>query len=147
MPVFSSGVLYNWILKPWYLVLLLFVVSRCWMKDNDKALLAHYVINLTVLVIVVVSGLVMLFLVYQKIRNRAEWKQKRMAFLSMWGLSCLYGTTWGLIFLSSGHLSAFFIFIFCFLNSFQGRCLKNIVSVKYVSFILCQFGTKSSHDT
>uniref|UniRef100_A0A3Q3WY58 Uncharacterized protein n=1 Tax=Mola mola TaxID=94237 RepID=A0A3Q3WY58_MOLML len=92
----------------------------CWMKDSNKAWLAHYFINMTVLVIVVLSGLVMLFLVYRQIRTRDEWRQKRVAFLSIWGLSCLFGTTWGLTFLSSGPLSVFFIFLFCILNSFQG---------------------------
>lgn len=104
-----------------------FGISRCWMKDNDTALLAHYFTNLALLVVLVLSGLVMLFLVYRQIRTREEWRQNRVAFLSIWGLSCLFGTTWGLAFLSFGPLSVFFVFLFCFLNSFQGEYCWNIM--------------------
>lgn len=93
--------------------------------DNNKAWLAHYFTNLTILVTLVVSGFVMLFLVYRQIRTRDEWRQNRVAFLSIWGLSCLFGTTWGLTFLDFGPLSTFVHFLFCILNSFQGLCLKH----------------------
>lgn len=108
-----------------------FGVSRCWMKDTNKARLAHYFTNLTVLVVLVFSGLVMLFLVYRQIRTREEWRQNRVAFLSIWGLSCLFGTTWGLAFLDFGPLSTFVLFLFCILNSFQGLCLQNTAPVKH----------------
>lgn len=94
--------------------------KMCWMQNNDKALLAHYVTNMTLLGILVTSGLVMLFLVYREIRNRDEWRQNRVAFLSIWGLSCLFGTTWGLTFLDFGPLTDFILFTSCILNSFQG---------------------------
>ncbi|XP_055010669.1 adhesion G-protein coupled receptor G1 isoform X2 [Boleophthalmus pectinirostris] len=97
--------------------------KMCWMKINDKALLAHYVINLTLLAMLVSSGLVMLFMVYREIRNRDEWRQNRVAFLSIWGLSCLFGTTWGLTFLDFGPLTDFVLFLSCILNSFQGFLL------------------------
>ncbi|XP_071345152.1 adhesion G-protein coupled receptor G1 isoform X2 [Trachinotus anak] len=95
----------------------------CWMKATYKALLAHYFTNMTILVVLVSSGFVMLFLVYRKIHTRDEWKQSRVAFLSIWGLSCLYGTTWGLTFLDFGPLSDFVLFLSCILNSFQGFLL------------------------
>ncbi|XP_029354892.1 adhesion G-protein coupled receptor G5-like [Echeneis naucrates] len=95
----------------------------CWMKMNNEAMLAHYVTNITVLVILVSSGLVMLFLVYRKIQSRDEWKQNRVVFLSIWGLSCLFGTTWALNFLDFGPLSDLVPFLFCILNSFQGFLL------------------------
>ncbi|XP_060924310.1 adhesion G-protein coupled receptor G1 isoform X2 [Limanda limanda] len=95
----------------------------CWMKDNDKALLAHYFTTMTILVILVLSGIVMLCFVYRKIRPRAEWRQNRVAFLSIWGLSCLFGTSWGLTFLDFGHLSDLVLFLSCILNSFQGFLL------------------------
>lgn len=98
------------------------VPSRCWMKDNHRAWLAHYFTNMTVLFILVSSGIVMLFLVYREIRTRDEWRQNRVAFLSIWGLSCLFGTTWGLTFLDFGPLSTFILFLSCILNSFQGLC-------------------------
>nr|XP_046254369.1 adhesion G-protein coupled receptor G1 [Scatophagus argus]XP_046254449.1 adhesion G-protein coupled receptor G1 [Scatophagus argus] len=95
----------------------------CWMKDTHKALLAHYFTNMIILVLLVFSGILMLFLVYREIRTRDEWKQNRVAFLSIWGLSCLFGTTWGLTFLDYGLLSEFILFLSCFLNSFQGFLL------------------------
>lgn len=100
-----------------------FGIRRCWMNDNSKAWLAHYFTNLTILVILVFSGIVMLSLVYREIRNRDEWRQNRVAFLSIWGLSCLFGTTWGLTFLNFGFLTDFVLFLSCILNSFQGLCL------------------------
>ncbi|XP_054626522.1 adhesion G-protein coupled receptor G1 [Dunckerocampus dactyliophorus] len=95
----------------------------CWMKKNDAALLAHYFTNLTFLAILVSAGLVMLFLVYREIRPRDEWRKNRVAFFSIWGLSCLYGTTWGLTFLDFGPFSDFILFLSCILNSFQGFLL------------------------
>ncbi|KAM6942724.1 adhesion G-protein coupled receptor G1 [Xenentodon cancila] len=92
----------------------------CWMKINNKALFAHYFTNIPVLAFLVLSGIVMLLFVYQKIRTRDEWKQNCVTFLSMWGLICLFGTTWGLAFLDFGPLTEFILFLFCFLNSFQG---------------------------
>ncbi|XP_059927742.1 adhesion G-protein coupled receptor G5-like isoform X2 [Gadus macrocephalus] len=92
----------------------------CWMRNTPQALLAHYLINISMLVGLVSSGLLMLFLVYWKIRTRNEWRHKKVAFLSIWGLSCLFGTTWGLGFLDFGPLSTFVLFLSCILNSFQG---------------------------
>ncbi|XP_061602657.1 adhesion G-protein coupled receptor G1 [Cololabis saira] len=92
----------------------------CWMKVNPKARLAHYLTNLTLLAVLVLSGSVLLVLMYRKIRTRAEWRQNRVTALSMWGLILLFGTSWGLAFLDFGPLSDFVLFLFCFLNSFQG---------------------------
>ena len=91
------------------------------MKSNHEALLAHYLTNLSMLVLLVSSGLVMLLLVYRKIRNRDEWRHNCVAFLSIWGLSCLFGVTWGLGFLNFGPLTDFVLFLSCILNSFQGQ--------------------------
>lgn len=93
------------------------------MKPTAKASLAHCLTTMTLLVILIVSGTVMLILVYRKIHTRDEWKQSRVAFLSIWGLSCLFGTTWGLIFLDFGPLSDTVRFLFCIINSFQGQYL------------------------
>lgn len=90
------------------------------MKDNADAWLAHYVTTMTVLVVVVLSGCVMLVFVFRQIRRREEWRQNRLAFFSMWGLSCLFGTTWFLAFFPLKLFSQFFVFLFCILNSFQG---------------------------
>lgn len=95
--------------------------SLCWMKLNEyKAWLAFCFTNITLLALLVSSGIVMLFLVYRQIRTREEWKQNRVAFLSIWGLSCLFGTTWGLTFLKVEPLSTVILFLSCILNSFQG---------------------------
>lgn len=111
-------------------VLSMLGVSRCWMKDTEKALLAHYCTNLTVLGALLLSGLAMLFLVYRQIRTRDEWKQKGVTFLSIWGLSCLFGTSWGLTFFSEfGYFSTFALFVFCILNSFQGLYLQKNVNL------------------
>lgn len=83
---------------------------------------------MTILVALVFSGLVMLYVVFRQIRSREEWRQNRVAFLSMWGLSCLFGTTWVLAFLSFGPFSEFFVFLFCIFNSFQGLNMLNAIS-------------------
>ncbi|XP_066503973.1 adhesion G-protein coupled receptor G5-like [Hoplias malabaricus] len=90
----------------------------CWMTESHNALLAHFVINVGLLVAVISSGCVMLFLVVRKIHNRDEWRRNHVAFLSIWGLSCLFGTTWMLIFIE--HLSESVVFFFCIINSLQG---------------------------
>uniref|UniRef100_A0A8C7X029 Adhesion G protein-coupled receptor G1 n=1 Tax=Oryzias sinensis TaxID=183150 RepID=A0A8C7X029_9TELE len=92
----------------------------CWMKVSHQALLAQGFTTMTVLALLVSSGMVILFLVFREIRTRDEWKQRRVAFLSIWGLSCLFGSTWCLIFLDFEPLSDFIHFLFCILNSFQG---------------------------
>uniref|UniRef100_A0A8C2I3C2 Adhesion G-protein coupled receptor G5-like n=1 Tax=Cyprinus carpio TaxID=7962 RepID=A0A8C2I3C2_CYPCA len=92
----------------------------CWMLKNDKSLLAHYIVNLGLLAVVVSSGAVMLFVVVREIRNRPDWKKSHVAFLSIWGLTCLFGTTWGLGFLDFGLLSEAILFLFCIINSLQG---------------------------
>ena len=106
------------------------------MRSSPEALLAHYLINISMLVVLVSSGLVMLFLVYRKIRTRDEWRHKKVAFLSIWGLSCLFGTTWGLGFLDFGPLTTFFLFVSCILNSFQGKW--RICQCLSLSVSLCQ---------
>lgn len=117
-----------------FFVFWLFDFSRCWMDINEnKGWLAFCLTNMMTLALLVSSGLVMLFLVYRQIRTRDEWKQNRVAFLSIWGLSCLYGTTWGLAFLKFEPISTFILFITCILNSFQGQCFCCTVIPDYTS--------------
>ncbi|XP_026881154.2 adhesion G-protein coupled receptor G5-like [Electrophorus electricus] len=92
----------------------------CWMRDTHAALLAHCITNVGLLAAVVTSGFIMLFLVVREIHNRTEWRKRRVAFLSIWGLSCLFGTTWGLTFFDFGPLSEIILFLFCIINSLQG---------------------------
>lgn len=91
------------------------------MLENDKSLLAHYIINVGLLAVVVSSGAVMLFLVVREIHNRPDWKKIHVAFLSIWGLTCLFGTTWSLGFLDFGPMSETILFLFCLINSLQGK--------------------------
>ncbi|XP_028999840.1 adhesion G-protein coupled receptor G5-like [Betta splendens] len=95
----------------------------CWMTDTEQALLAHYLTNIPIMIVLVLSGGVMLFVIYREIKPRAEWSKNRVAFLSIWGLSCLFGTTWGLALLDFGPLPDFVLFVSCTLNSFQGFLL------------------------
>lgn len=109
-------------------------------------MLAHYCTNMTALVLLLFSGLVTLYMVYRQIRTRDEWKQNHVAFLSIWGLSCLFGTSWCLTFLDVGFLSTSVLFFFCILNSFQGlyqqERKKNValsqmwIQICYVKIIL-----------
>ncbi|XP_067257264.1 adhesion G-protein coupled receptor G5-like [Chanodichthys erythropterus] len=90
----------------------------CWMLDSERSRLAHYIITFGLLAVVSSSGAVMLFFVATKIRNRPEWRKKRMAFLSIWGLTCLFGTMWGLF--NFVCLSEATFFLFCIISSCQG---------------------------
>lgn len=92
------------------------------MTESHAALLAHFIMNVGLLVAVVSSGCVMLFVVIKKIHNRHEWRRNRVAFLSIWGLSCLFGSTWMLIFFEG--LSETILFFFCIVNSLQGMVKK-----------------------
>ncbi|XP_058638540.1 adhesion G-protein coupled receptor G5-like isoform X3 [Onychostoma macrolepis] len=105
----SCLVLFYWLCK-----------RRCWMLDSDNSRLAHYIIIIGLLSVVVSSGIVMLFFVATKIRNRPEWRKNRMVFFSIWGLTCLFGTTWGLGLFSFGPLSEARFCLFCIINSCFG---------------------------
>ncbi|XP_062405675.1 adhesion G protein-coupled receptor G3-like [Sardina pilchardus] len=94
--------------------------KMCWMKDNSNAWLAHYLTNVAFLLLLISTGLVMLFVVLRKIRNRDEWRKRKLAFLSMWGLSCLYGTTWAFGLLEIGPYYCPVTFLFCIINTLQG---------------------------
>lgn len=98
--------------------------------DAYQTFLAICFTNMTVLAVLVTSGAAMLFIVYREIRTRDEWKQNRVAFLSIWGLSCLFGTTWGLAFLNFEPLSDFILFLSCILNSLQGLYVHLVFQFK-----------------
>jgi len=91
---------------------------RCWMLDSDRSRLAHFFINIGLLAVVLSSGAVMLFFMATKIQNRPEWRKRRMTFLSIWGLTCLFGTTWGLF--NFVLLTDATLFLFC-INACQGE--------------------------
>lgn len=113
----------------------------CWMTDSRSALMAHFIINMGLLVAVVSSGLVMLLLVFRKIRHRDEWKRNRVAFLSIWGLSCLFGSTWALAFFTS-EASETVLFLFCIINSLQGFFLM----LRFFALEWIQKSSRSSSD-
>lgn len=92
----------------------------CWMLNNEKSTVAHYIINLGLLIVVMSSGLVMLLYVVRKILKMPVLKNRYGLFLSIWGLTCLFGLTWGLSFLNFGRFSEAILFLFCIINSLQG---------------------------
>lgn len=102
------------------------------MLDSDNSRLAHYIIIIGLLAVVVSSGTVMLLFVATKIGNRPEWRKNRMAFFSIWGLTCLFGTTWGLGLFSFAPLSKATLFLFCIINS----CLGEIFHVVDATLLL-----------
>ncbi|XP_037835841.1 adhesion G-protein coupled receptor G2-like [Kryptolebias marmoratus] len=59
--------------------------------------------------------------------TRGKFKEERQRFstscksgLTLLGLTCLMGTTWGLAFLGSGYVNYPILYLFCILNSLQG---------------------------
>ncbi|XP_055058002.2 adhesion G-protein coupled receptor G5 [Misgurnus anguillicaudatus] len=92
----------------------------CWMLNNEKSIVAHYIINLGLLIVVMSSGLVMLLYVVRKILKMPVLKNRYGIFLSIWGLTCLFGLTWVLSFLNFGPFSEAILFLFCIINSLQG---------------------------
>uniref|UniRef100_A0A3B1JJZ5 Adhesion G protein-coupled receptor G1 n=1 Tax=Astyanax mexicanus TaxID=7994 RepID=A0A3B1JJZ5_ASTMX len=103
----------------------------CWMTDSRPALLAHFILNLGFLAAVASSGCIMLLQVVRQVQNtkHKEWEQNRVKFLSIWGLSCLFGTTWTLAF---GTTSETVVFFFCIINSLQGEFSNCIYIYIYI---------------
>ncbi|KAA0723256.1 G-protein coupled receptor G5 [Triplophysa tibetana] len=92
----------------------------CWMLDTEKSKMAHYIVNIGLLAVVMSSGIVMLVYVVTKITKMQVLKKRYGVFLSIWGISCLFGTTWGLSLLDFGPFSETTLFLFCIINSLQG---------------------------
>ncbi|KAJ8358988.1 hypothetical protein SKAU_G00155130 [Synaphobranchus kaupii] len=109
--------------------------KMCWIKDSSWGRPIHFITNVSFLVFVVFSGLIMLVLVLRKVQTLEEWRQNRISFLSIWGLSLLFGCTWGLGLLNFGPLSSVALFFFCIINSLQGFFLM-------VRFILLDWMNK-----
>lgn len=99
------------------------------MLNNEKSTLAHYIINVGLLIIVMSSGLVMLLYVVRKILKMPVLKNRYGIFLSIWGLTCLFGLTWGLSFLDFGPFSEATLFLFCIINSLQGEFSNTLTTV------------------
>ncbi|XP_018613702.1 adhesion G-protein coupled receptor G5-like isoform X2 [Scleropages formosus] len=111
----------------------------CWVKLTDDG---HLAMNITLcfFAFVFCSGAVMLILVLRQVRDRPEWKKNRVTFFSIWGLSLLFGFTWGLAFLNFGVLTNAMDFLFTIVNSLQGFFL--LVRFVVLDWIRKQ-GTKS----
>ncbi|MFT7816820.1 adhesion G-protein coupled receptor G5-like isoform X1 [Arapaima gigas] len=91
----------------------------CWIKHTVGG---HLALNVTLgfFAFVVSSGGVMLLLVLRQVQERPEWKKNRVTFFSIWGLSLLFGLTWGLAFIHFGVLTVAIDFLFTIINSLQG---------------------------
>ncbi|XP_035275456.1 adhesion G protein-coupled receptor G3-like [Anguilla anguilla] len=97
--------------------------KMCWIKDTWRGNLIHFITNVSFSVAVVFAGLVMLSLVLWMLLTRKEWGRTWSTFLSIWGLSCLFGCTWGLGLLLLAPPSRVATFLFCIINSLQGFLL------------------------
>ncbi|XP_048886257.1 adhesion G-protein coupled receptor G5-like [Brienomyrus brachyistius] len=92
--------------------------KMCWIRA-EQGLLVHYILNVGFFAIIFTCGLLMLALVVIRIRDRPEWQKNKVTFLSIWGLSLLFGSSWGLGFLGFGAFLRVIQFLFC-INALQG---------------------------
>ncbi|MBN3317924.1 AGRG2 protein, partial [Atractosteus spatula] len=88
----------------------------CWIMKP----LVHYITNVSFFLVIFILNLAMLVYITNTIRKRGPWKENRIMLISVWGLTCLFGTTWGLAFLNFGALRVLAQIAFCIINSLQG---------------------------
>lgn len=58
-------------------------------------------------------------------KDSARFTESCKSGLTVLGLTCLVGSTWGLAFLGSGHTNYPILYLFCILNSLQGLLLSS----------------------
>ncbi|XP_066569750.1 adhesion G-protein coupled receptor G5 isoform X1 [Amia ocellicauda] len=96
--------------------------SMCWITED----LVHYITNIGVFSVIFFFNLAMLVCLVINIQDRGPWKDKHIMLISIWGMNCLFGITWGLAFFNFGPLTVPVQFLFCIVNSLQGffLCLR-----------------------
>ncbi|KAF0043600.1 hypothetical protein F2P81_004937 [Scophthalmus maximus] len=60
--------------------------------------------------------------------------------LTVLGLTCLMGTTWGLAFLGSGYVNYSILYLFCILNSTQGLLSACVIELLFGLHSICLRG-------
>ncbi|XP_074865225.1 adhesion G protein-coupled receptor G3 [Carettochelys insculpta] len=100
-------------------------VALCWIDTAHLAV--HYVTNCSYFGLIFLVNSLVLGVVAWKLfslhRTRAGREEKREAWkrgLTLLGLACLLGATWGLAFLTYGTMSVPALYLFTVLNSLQG---------------------------
>lgn len=154
-PVFSAACLET------IFFMVTFLSHSCWITDDSF----FYSVNLVYftltfifnsgILVTVASSICQMKQVYRSNLNRgADTEGKSWTYperfrvsckrgLTVMGLTCLMGTTWGLAFLGSGYVNYPVLYLFCIFNSSQG--LLPILIIQFVpdspcavSFILCR---------
>ncbi len=110
----------------------------CWIRDTRVL----YGVNICYFTIIFLFNLAILITVCRQIfklrhvGNRHDkmpvWKDAG----TVLGLMCLVGITWGLAFFSSGYTSYTILYLFCILNTLQGRFTRGTQNKLWVNDIL-----------
>ncbi|KAJ1082047.1 hypothetical protein NDU88_002217, partial [Pleurodeles waltl] len=91
--------------------------TMCWVVSREL----HYGLNLAYAGLILIFNTVILIIVAKKIQNlQAEKGRACRDTLTVLGLSCLLGTTWGLAYFSFGTFLVPQLYAFSILNSLQG---------------------------
>ncbi len=98
------------------------MLCSCWITEP----LILYGVNLSYFTIVFLFNTMVLITVSRQIfkLKKVDNKHKKVPVKdasTVLGLMCLLGTSWGLVFLSSGYTSYPILYIFCISNTMQGR--------------------------
>lgn len=100
-----------------------FIVPRCWITDNDT----HYIVNIGYYVVVFIFTFTTfiitmswLFCLKRTDAGNSQDNASGKSIVTIMGLCCLLGITWGFAFFAYGPLRIPSYYIFTVLNSFQG---------------------------
>ncbi|XP_072451797.1 adhesion G-protein coupled receptor G2-like [Chiloscyllium punctatum] len=88
--------------------------SMCWIENRT----VHYVTNIAYFALVFLSNSIVLLIVGVKAFRLKG--RDRKSVISVFGLTCLLGITYGIAFFSYGPQSVTAIYLFCILNPLQG---------------------------
>uniref|UniRef100_A0A096MEW7 G-protein coupled receptors family 2 profile 2 domain-containing protein n=1 Tax=Poecilia formosa TaxID=48698 RepID=A0A096MEW7_POEFO len=95
----------------------------CWITDDTY----FYSLNLVYFTLIFIfnSGILMavassICKMKKMLKTNSKLQASASSGLTLLGLTCLMGTTWGLAFLGSGYVNYTVLYLFCILNSLQG---------------------------